>query len=99
VLNSVPLRLGRNGTLVRARRWDYGGCAVPPLDPDDTAVWDLTYAYGAGGRTRTSATDSGGRVFHTVDVFDTLRIDRAAYDAAGADYRVRPEIRLASSVE
>jgi RHS repeat-associated protein len=79
------------GHLVRARRWDYAPGDVPAFDPTAAAIWDLTYAYGNGGRSLTSTTDQEGVVRHTLDVFETLCIARTTYDPATTNYRVLPE--------
>ena len=79
------------GELVRARRWDYTGGPVPPLLPSEVPKWDLAYAYSAGQRVLTTATDDLGASKHTVDVFGALRISRAGYDSERPDYRVLAE--------
>jgi len=68
------------GQLVRARRWDYSGGDVPPFDPEEPPAWDLHYAHGQTGRMLTTKTNDAGETRHTLDVFDTMRIQSVAYD-------------------
>ena len=68
------------GQLVRARRWDYPDGDVPPLDLEVSPAWDLHYAHGQTGRMLTTKTNDAGETRHTLDVFDTMRIQSVAYD-------------------
>lgn len=84
------------GQLVRARRWDFEGNVISPQPsgkglPAGPPAWDLRYRYTLGTRVLKSARDSQGRQSYTLDVFDTLRLDRVAFDAAARDYRRDPE--------
>ena len=78
------------GQLARARRWDIPTAvpagetpppAIPAAQPAAAPDWDLAYAYSQGRRVRKSATDVAGRTDHTLQIFDTLRADRAACPA------------------
>jgi RHS repeat-associated protein len=79
------------GQLTRARRWDYAGSTIPATEPSypDTPVSvpdaELRYAYHMDQRVLKSATVSGSER-HTVEVFDSLRLNRAAYDELTNDY-------------
>lgn len=75
------------GQLRRARRWDFAAGAVLAFDGSATPEWELNYAYSAGGRIRTSFKDRTGVEVHTLDIFDTLRIQKATFDAPSTDYR------------
>jgi RHS repeat-associated protein len=78
------------GQLARARRWDFEGALIPPHDPGTLPVaaptWDLAYAYTGGVRVLKSAKDSTGSAKHTLQIFDSLRLDRTGYSAAIEDY-------------
>jgi RHS repeat-associated protein len=68
------------GQLARARRWDPGS---------GVADYDFSYVYdGNGARTVTAATDSVRPTErqYRADVFQTLRLDGAAWDATSGDY-------------
>ncbi|HEV8580641.1 MAG TPA: toxin TcdB middle/N-terminal domain-containing protein [Thermoanaerobaculia bacterium] len=78
------------GQLVRARRWDYPAGAVPALPAGVPARWTLDYAY-SGPRVLTTARGTAGAVTHTLDVFDTLRIETPEFRPSTSDYRVRAE--------
>ncbi len=77
------------GQLARARRWDFTGNSLPAASPIQNVkpAWDLTYAYSQGKRVRKTATDAAGVAQHTLEIFDTLRVNNAAFDAARSDYR------------
>ena len=78
--------------MARARRWDFPPGAVPSFDPNAVPAWDLSYAYGAGGRTRITKKEAlVATEYHTLDVFGSLRLGHVEYDAATTDYRVAPE--------
>ena len=79
------------GQLARARRWDFGEGPVPAFDPNVLPAWDLSYAYGAGGRTRVTTKDALGTQWHTLDVFGTLRLVHVDYVIATSDYLVLPK--------
>ena len=81
------------GQLVRARRWDYGSGQLPPQPtpealPTTAPAWDLRYAYSSGNRVRKSATDKAGVTRHTLEIFDTLRAEHVAFDAAAGTFEV-----------
>jgi RHS repeat-associated protein len=83
------------GQLSRARRWDFASVLpiLPPgkvpSDPGPGGVvgqapaWDLRYAYSMGVRVIKSAADPSGTAHHTVDVFDTLRLNDVVFQANG----------------
>jgi RHS repeat-associated protein len=79
-----------DGSLARARRWDYttlpGGEPAYPLLPTRTADWEDNYAYSGTGRVRKTDRNSAGVERHTLEVFDSLRVNRAVYDAGTSDY-------------
>jgi RHS repeat-associated protein len=82
------------GQLARARRWDFDGNALPPQAtknalPAEKPSWDLTYAYSQGARVRKSATDAAGVARHTLEIFDTLRIQQAPFNATDGNYKVK----------
>lgn len=79
------------GQMVRARRWDHPAGEVPAYSPEEPPTWDLSYAHGFGGRTLTSKTDSSLVTRHTLDVFDTLRIDSVPFNATTGSYTVQAE--------
>jgi RHS repeat-associated protein len=75
------------GQLARARRWDFGNGALPASTPTTIAPqWDLSYKYTGGARVNKSAKDVAGVTRHTMEVFDTLRIERASFDATTQNY-------------
>jgi RHS repeat-associated protein len=74
------------GRLQRARRWDLPGSAVGTADagePSGTAAVELRYQYNAGNQRtlKTSVDPSTGDERHTVYVFGTLDLRRAAWDS------------------
>jgi RHS repeat-associated protein len=77
------------GQLARGRRWDFAGNTLPAASPIGATPpsWDLSYAYSQGKRVRKTAANAAGAAQHTLEVFDTLRVDDAAFDAAAGDYR------------
>ena len=82
------------GQLARARRWDFDGNTLPPQAvpdalPADKPTWDLAYAYSQGVRVRKSVTDAAGGVGHTLEVFDTLRVEQAPFNPVSGDYQER----------
>ena len=82
------------GQLARARRWDFDGNTLPPqAAPDALPVeqpsWDLTYAYSQGARIRKSATDAVNADRHTLEIFDTLRVEQSPFDSINGNYEVR----------
>ena len=76
------------GQLSRARRWDYASTLpIPSGDvPDEDASWDLHYAYSGGVRVLKTAKDALGVERHTLEVFDTLRLEHDHYIPASDDY-------------
>jgi RHS repeat-associated protein len=84
------------GQLARARRWDFDGNTLPPqAAPDALPVeqpsWDLTYAYSQGARVRKSATDAANVGRHTLEIFDTLRVEQAPFNSTDGNYEVKPD--------
>ena len=82
------------GQLARARRWDFDGNTLPPQVPPDALpsgkpVWDLTYAYSQGARVSKSVADAASVARHTLEVFDTLRIEPVRFDSTRGNYEVR----------
>ena len=78
------------GRLSRARRWDFATVsaaelALPLLPPTPPAI-DLRYTYGLGGRVLKTAAAPDGTETHTVEIFDSLRLDRTSFDAVTSDY-------------
>lgn len=82
------------GQLARARRWDFPEGSVPAFDAATAPAWDLTYAYSEGERTRISAANHASTVEHTLDVFDTLRVNRTSYQSTTSTYLLGPEFQL-----
>ena len=81
------------GQLARARRWDFDGNALPPqASPDVRPVerprWDVTYAYSQGARVRKSVADTANVTQHTLEVFDTLRVEQAPFDSTNGSYKI-----------
>jgi RHS repeat-associated protein len=74
------------GQLVRARRWDYGTLPttepVYPAYPSRAADWELRYSY-AAGRVRKTSINPSGETRHTIEVFPSLRLNRAQFLASG----------------
>jgi RHS repeat-associated protein len=71
------------GRLARARRWDLPtpGAATDPLPQGAPAV-DLRHVYdGADERVVKTAMDAQGSAVHTVYVFESLELRRAAWDS------------------
>lgn len=82
------------GQLVRARRWDFDGNALPPEAAPNTLekpIWDLTYAYSQGGRVRKSATDAADVDRHTLEIFDMLRVEQISFESSNENYEVKPD--------
>lgn len=73
------------GQLVRARRWDYSGNTIPagepvyPALPTRAADRDLHYAYTMGARVLKSTTTETGAELHSLEVFDSLRVEGAQF--------------------
>ena len=82
------------GQLMRARRWDYPAGPIPAMEPahpdvpTSTPAWDLRFGYSMGARVLKTATDALGVERHTLEVFDTLRVNHAELDAQTGDYDV-----------
>lgn len=76
------------GQLARAARWDFPGGPIGagepsfPAAPNGAPVWDLHYAYSQGARVLKSAKNRLGDQRHTVDVFNTLRLEKARFRSA-----------------
>ena len=84
------------GQLARARRWDYDGNALPSQDspstlPTSKPSWDLSYAYSQGARVRKTVTDAAQKKQHTLEIFDTLRVEQASFNSTNGDYKVGRE--------
>lgn len=84
------------GQLARARRWDFDGNSLPPQPssndlPDEKPSWDLSYTYSLGARVRKTAMDAKDLARHTLEVFDTLRIEQAPFNATDGNYQVKPD--------
>lgn len=82
------------GQLARARRWDFDGNALPAQAspktlPAKKPSWDLTYAYSQGARVRKSVADAADVARHTLEVFDTLRVEQTPFDSTDGDYKVK----------
>ena len=89
------------GQLARARRWDYPN-AIPALGagvlPPENPAWDLTYGYSSGARVLKSAKDSTLVERHTLEIFDTLRLDHDRFSLTTGEYerhRSRTHVYLA----
>jgi RHS repeat-associated protein len=74
------------GQLMRARRWDFDRGALPATTPITAPSWDMRYKYTAGTRVIKSATDFTGVTRHSLEVFNTLRLDRASFDTTILNY-------------
>lgn len=77
------------GQLSRARRWDYTtmtGQLYPSL-PLDPASAELRYQYAGGQRVIKQSVDTASSTSsYAVDVFDTLRLNHAAYSTSANDF-------------
>jgi RHS repeat-associated protein len=74
------------GQLARARRWDFNGNTFPEQIPSVKPSWELTYGYSQGGRVRKSLTDASGASLHSLDIFDTLRVQGASFNSIDGNY-------------
>lgn len=76
------------GNLARARRWDLSPAqGVSSSDPSlisGTPAWDMHYVYSGHSRAVKSAKAPADDETHTVEIFDSLRLEGAAF--AGGDY-------------
>jgi RHS repeat-associated protein len=76
------------GNLARARRWDLSPAqGVASSDPSlisGTPAWDMHYVYSGHSRAVKSAKAPAEDETHTVEIFDSLRLEGAAF--AGGDY-------------
>jgi RHS repeat-associated protein len=82
------------GQLARARRWNFDGNTLPPQASPDALPplkpsWDLPYAYSQGARVRKSVADTADVARHTLEVFDTLRVEQTPFDSTDGNYKVR----------
>jgi RHS repeat-associated protein len=78
------------GQLARARRWDFApGVAAPA--PATAPSCDVSYAYSEGTRTRKSMACGTASPVHTLDVFDTLKVEKASFAPATGHYDLKPE--------
>jgi hypothetical protein len=89
------------GRLSRARRWDYNGNTIPsgqrqsPKVPTRTPTWDVSYAYSLGQRVIKSIMAKNGALRHTLEIFDTLRLNQAKYDVTAREYERTPRTETA----
>lgn len=69
------------GNLARARRWDLPspGAATDPM-PSGTPDAELRYTYAGGERVLKTAVDGSGSERHTVYIFGSLELRRAAFE-------------------
>lgn len=81
------------GQLARARRWDFLGNSLPAQLSTSTLqpAQDLSFDYSQGMRILKSVTDSSATTRHTVDVFDTLRLEGVDFDRQRSDFVASPE--------
>lgn len=75
---------GPTGLLARARRWDIGVVTeetpIYPAPPSGEPAWELSYAYDASGqRILKTSTASGGEPLHTLEIFESLRVNRTPF--------------------
>jgi RHS repeat-associated protein len=93
------------GQLVRARRWDYAGNSipasepVPPQIPTRSPTRDLSYSYSQGRRVVKSVQGENLARLHTIEVFDTLRLNHAKYDRTTREYERTPQTETAYLVD
>jgi RHS repeat-associated protein len=79
------------GQLSRARRWDYFQ-TIPATEPEYPAVptsapaADLHFAYHLGQRILKTREVAGEDQLHTVEVYDSLRLNDTTYDTETNDY-------------
>jgi RHS repeat-associated protein len=83
------------GQLARARRWDFDGNTIPSQIathslPSGKLAWDLSYAYLLSQRVRKSLGE-GPQSRHTLEIFDTLRLERASIEKTSGDYQASRE--------
>lgn len=89
------------GQLARARRWDYAGTTIPAAEPQFPALprpspaWDARYGYSQGVRVLKSVTDAAGEELHTAEVFDSLRLEKARFDANSHSFQRSAETETA----
>jgi RHS repeat-associated protein len=79
------------GRLVRARRWDSIDVTADPTPfpsmPTTDADAELRFRYGSNGeRVLKSSVATDGSQTHSIDVFDTLRLEQTDYDTATQTY-------------
>jgi RHS repeat-associated protein len=90
------------GQLIRGRRWDFTGPALPkdtpvyPKFPPSEPAWDIKYAYSNGARVLQSITAAAGEERHSVDVFESLRLEGTTYDPATREYVRSDAVETAS---
>ena len=79
------------GRLSRARRWDFAAISAVELAqsslPSTTPDIDLRYSYGLGGRVLKTATAPDGTTSDTVEIFNSLRLNRTSFDSIAGDYK------------
>lgn len=81
------------GQLTRARRWDFEGNTIPSqnklkVPPGENPSIEIIYSYSSHGRMHKTIKDSSGHSQHTLQIFDSLRIEHAAYDESATRYIV-----------
>ena len=80
------------GHLVRARRWDFTGNAIPsglpqwPDVPGTTPSRDLRFSYSSGERLIKRVRDENGSDRYDLNVFDTLSLVDTQLDPSGLRY-------------
>jgi RHS repeat-associated protein len=82
------------GQLARARRWDFTTVddlpAYPALPPGSPAA-DLRYFYdGSGTRVLKTALAGSGDIYYTAEIFPSLRLEHASWDADSERYTRTP---------
>ena len=85
------------GQLMRARRWDHAAGPVPALAVNAPPAIDASYAYSEGVRMRSSLAGTavpGGIERHTLEVFDTLRVQGTSYQPNASAYSLAPETQI-----
>jgi RHS repeat-associated protein len=78
------------GQLARARRWDFSDLPAQTTLPSSLPTWDIRYTYSMGQRVLKSAGHLQQAPLHTLEIFDTLRIDRVPYNSAAGTFLEDP---------
>jgi RHS repeat-associated protein len=77
------------GRLTRARRWDFAALSLEPATaalPETTPAADLTNLYDATDTRILKKAVGGGSTSHTLYIFNSLELRRAAFGGSPADY-------------